>query len=74
MVNWKDIPVAIAPYAMFVVAVAVFGEIYLRVNDANWIAYFIKYAVGLAMVPSAGFFITKVAFEWPPMHGLELKK
>ena len=72
MLSLKDIPIALVPYAFFLVAVATFGELYIRVPSVSNLEYTLKMCLGFFMIPSGILFFTKLMFEWPKMKGLKV--
>jgi hypothetical protein len=62
------------PYALFIVAAFVLGDLYVRAPSTNWFETAIKYALGLCTLPCGFLFVTKCVFEWPAMKGLDAER
>jgi len=72
MINLKDVPLVALPYAIFLMACGVFGELCIRMPTQSFGHEFFLWVFGLCAATSGGMFFSKAIVGWPRMPGLHL--
>lgn len=71
MISLKDVPLVALPYAIFLMACGVFGELCIRM-PTDFAHQFFLWIFGLGAAISGGMFFSKTIIDWPRMPGLTL--
>ena len=72
MISLKDVPLVALPYAIFLMACGVFGELCIRMPTNHSGHQVFLWLFGLSAVLLGGMFFSKAVVDWPRMPGLNL--